>query len=235
MPLSGCGQIYKRSESSMVSDMNFWPWSRVSVAEERATAAARARRAWLAATIWLVLVATAAGSADASELVLSKEALAALVASTLFHDGGRWYVQKGACYVYLDHPVVSLSQGRMVIDARLSGKAGLEAQGTCIGVELSSPVAISGILHGSGSKLSVRDVRVDRATDDSTRQALGLLLGAASDSVSRALTVDLMTVVKPTAIPGLPMAARVTRLAVSDVATGAQSVTVRFDLGVAIP
>ena len=89
--------------------------------------------------------------------------------------------------------------------------------------------------RGSGSELSVQDVRIDRADDDATRQALELLLGAASDVVSRALKIDLMTVVKPTAIPGLPMPARVTRLVVTDVTTGKDSVAVKFDLGVAIP
>ena len=194
----------------------------------------RACRKALLAVVALVMAVAAAGAADASDLVLSKEVMEGLVASTLFQDGGRWYLQKGICYAYLGHPVVTLSKGRMVIDARLSGRLGLASQGVCIGVDVSSPVAISGILQGSGSKLSVRDVRVDRASDDSTREALSFLLGATSDSVSRALTIDLMTVLTPTAIPGLPAPARVTRLVVSDVVTGDQSVTVRFDLGVAI-
>jgi hypothetical protein len=192
------------------------------------------RHAFAIASALVVAVAGDA-TADASELVLSRDALQALVASTLFHDGGRWYLQKGTCYAYLEHPIVALAQGRMMIDARLSGKLGLQSQGGCIGVDLASQVAISGILRGGGSELSLQDVRVERANDDAARQALGLLLGAASDSVSRALRIDLMTVVKPTAIPGLPMPARVTRLVVSDVVTGQQSVTVHFDLGVAIP
>jgi hypothetical protein len=183
-----------------------------------------------------LFVGTAAGaSADASELVLSRDALQALVATALFRDGGRWYLQKGACYAYLEHPIVALARGRMIVDARLSARFGLESQGGCIGVEVASQVAISGVLQGSGSELSVRDVRAEHADVDATRQALDLLLDAASDSVSRALRIDLMTVVNPTAIPGLPMPARVTRLIVSDVVTGKQSVTVHFDLGVAVP
>jgi hypothetical protein len=192
-------------------------------------------RAAVATAIAFVVAAAAFPTADASELVLGTDALQALVATTLFRDGGRWYLQKGACYAYLEHPMVALAKGRMVIDARLSAKLGLQSQGACIGVDLASQVAISGVLRGSGSELSVGDVRVDRANDDATRQALGLLLGAASESVSRALRIDLMTVVKPTTVPGLTMPARVTRLAVSDVLTGEQSVTVHFDLGVAIP
>jgi hypothetical protein len=168
-------------------------------------------------------------------LVLGTEALQALVATALFRDGGRWYLQKGACYAYMEHPIVTLVQGRIVIDAQLAAKLGLQSQGTCIGVDLASPVAISGVLRGSGSELAVQDVRVTRANDDATRQALDLLLGAASESVARALRIDLMTVVKPTTVPGLTMPARVTRLAISDVVTGQQSVTVHFDLGVAIP
>jgi hypothetical protein len=175
------------------------------------------------------------GSADASELVLSRDALQALVASTLFRDGGRWYLQKGACYAYLEHPVVALARGRMIVDARLSARLGLESQGGCIGVDATSQVSISGVPRGSGSELSIRDVRAERADVDATRQALDLLLDASADSISRALTIDLMTVVKPTAIPGLPMTARVTRLVVAEVVTGKQSVAVHFDLGVAVP
>jgi hypothetical protein len=183
----------------------------------------------------LVVAAAAVPTAHASELVLGTDALQALVATTLFRDGGRWYLQKGACYTYLEHPVVALAQGRMIIDAHLSAKLGLQSQGVCLGVDLASKVTISGILRGSGSELSVQNVRVDRSNDESTRQALDLLLGAASESVSRALRIDLMAVVKPTTVPGLTMPARITRLAVSDVVTGQQSVTVHFELGVAIP
>jgi hypothetical protein len=175
------------------------------------------------------------GTADASDLVLSRDALQALVTSTLFRDGGRWYLQKGACYAYLEHPVVALARGRMIVDARLSARLGLESQGGCIGVDATSPVSISGVPRGSGSELSIKDVRAEHADVDATRQALDLLLDASADSISRALTIDLMTVVKPTAIPGLPMPARLTRLIVSDVVTGKQSVTVHFDLGVAVP
>jgi hypothetical protein len=189
----------------------------------------------LTTAVVLMAVVCGAARADASDLTLGRDALQALVASTLFQDAGRWHLQRGACYAYLERPVVALSQGRLIVNAHLSAKLGLEASGGCVGVGLASNVALSGILRGSGSELSVQDVRVDRADDDATRQALELMLGAASDAVSRALKIDLMTVVKPTAIPGLPMPARVTRLTVTDVTTGQHSVTVKFDLGVAIP
>ncbi len=195
----------------------------------------RARHLALAIRVSLLVAIAGRGTADASELVLNRAALQALVASTLFHDAGRWYLQKGACFAYLEHPTVTLTKDRMLIDARLAGRLGLESQGTCIGVNLASPVAISGILRGSGSQLSVQDLRVERANDETTRRAFALLLGVSSESVSHALSIDLMTVVKPTAIPGLLMPARVTRLVISDVTTAEQSVSVQFDLGVAIP
>jgi hypothetical protein len=193
------------------------------------------RKLFLATAIAQMAVVAGAAPADASELVLSRDALQALVASTLFHDHGRWYLQRGTCYAYLEHPIVALAQGRMIVNARLSARLGLESQGGCVGVDLASQVGLSGIVRARGSELSVQDVRVDRAKDDATRQALDMLLAAASESVSRALTIDLMTVVKPTEIPGLPMPVRVTRLMISDVATGQQAVTAHFDLGVEIP
>lgn len=193
------------------------------------------RRAVFAVAIGLGVATPGGATADASELVLGRDALQALVASTLFRDGGRWYLQKGACYAYLEHPVVALARGRLIVDARLSARLGLESQGACIGLDATSPVSISGVPRGSGSELSIQDVRAERADVDATRQALDLLLEASADSVSRALTVDLMSVVKPTSIPGLPMPARLTRLIISEVVTGKQSITVRFDLGVALP
>jgi hypothetical protein len=137
----------------------------------------------------IVLVAAIGGgaTADPSELVLSKDALQALVASTPFGDGGRWYLHKGTCHEYLEHPIAALSHGRMMIDANLSGQLGLQSQAGCVGVGLASQVAISGILRGIASELSNRDVRVERANGDATRQALDMLLGASPDSDSRAL------------------------------------------------
>jgi hypothetical protein len=193
------------------------------------------RRRFSPTAIVLVLAMTTGARAGASELVLGKDALQALVANALFSEGGRWYLQQGTCFAYLDHPLVGLSEGRMTVSARLSAKLGLEASGACLGVSLVSNVALSGVLRGSGSELSLRDIRVDRVDDDSNSQALELVRGAVSDAVPRALRIDLMTVVKPTAIPGLPMPARVTRLVVTDVVTGQKSVSVTFDLGVAIP
>ena len=189
----------------------------------------------LVAAIGVATAFAAPGVAAASQLVLGPDALRELVASTLFTEHGRWNLLQGTCFAYLERPVVSLSRARVVINARLTSRLGIEAGGACVGVDLASDVVVSGIVRGSGSELSLQDIHVDRVGNDSSSQTLELLREAVSDSVPRAARIDLMALIRPTAIPGLSKPARITRLAITDVTTNRTSVSVRFELDVAIP
>ena len=190
---------------------------------------------WPTTLIALSVALGCPGAATASQLVLGRDALQALVASTLFGDAGRWNLLQGGCFAYLQQPVVALARARVIINARLTARLGIETSGGCAGIDLGSDVALSGVVRGSGSELSLQDIRVDRVGDDSSSQALELVREAVAQAVPRAVKVDLMALVKPTPIPGLAMPARVTRLVVTGVSTGERSVSVLFDLDVAIP
>src|SRR3984957_19545474 len=78
--------------------------------------------------------------AGASELVIGREALQALVVASVFKDQGRWSLVKGKCYAYLERPHVALDAARVIIDAHLSSKLGLSVGDSCVGTELMSDV-----------------------------------------------------------------------------------------------
>ena len=165
----------------------------------------------------------------ASELVLGRRAVQAIVASALFKDQGRWYLTKGACYVYLENPKISLANGRLVMNAHLSSRVGLEVGGSCVGTGLASDVQLSGKFVGSGSQLTLQDIKIDNVADDATRQVLDLLQSAAGSSLPRAVNVDLTQLLRPSIVPGTDIKVSVTSVAIAEVAIEPQNVTVRFD------
>ena len=168
--------------------------------------------------------------ARASELELSRDAIQAIVMSTLFNDQGKWYFVKGACYAYVDRPRVALAAGQIIMDGHLSARLGLEAGNSCVGTDFASDVRLSGRFIGTGSQITLSDIRIDNVKDDSTRQALDLLQSAAGSSLPRAVHIDLLELVKPTMVPGTGIRVAVTQLDISAVTTQADKVTVAFEM-----
>src|SRR5215470_13069867 len=82
--------------------------------------------------------------AHGAEIVLERTAVDRLVRQALFTDQGRYYLQKGACYAYLDDPNISLTGGRMVLNANLTSFLGVMVGAQCVGVPLKSNVTVSG-------------------------------------------------------------------------------------------
>src|SRR5882762_8445359 len=95
---------------------------------------------------------------SASELVVSRDVLQLLVTSSLFKDGGKWYFEEGRCYAFLEGPQVSLSNGRLVLNAHFSSQLGVELFHSCVGPGFASNVTVSGRLVGYGSQLTLNDV-----------------------------------------------------------------------------
>jgi hypothetical protein len=160
---------------------------------------------------------------NASELALGRSAVQAIVASALFKDQGRWYLTKGDCYVYLENPKITFANGRLVMNAHLSSRVGLEVGGSCVGTGLASDVQLSGKFVGSGSQLTLQDIKTDNVADDATRQVLDLLQSAAGSSLPRAVNVDLMQ------LPGTDIKVSVTSVVIAGVVIEPQYVTVRFE------
>src|ERR1700680_1405493 len=141
--------------------------------------------------------------APASELVITRDAVQALVLETIFNDQGKWYFAKGTCYAYLERPRVALAGGRLIIDGHLATRVGLDVGSSCVGTDFASDVQLSGRFVGAGSQITLNDIRIDNVKDDSTRQALELIQSAAGASLPRAVDIDLLQLLKPTVVPGV--------------------------------
>jgi hypothetical protein len=60
------------------------------------------------------------------------------------------------------------------MNAHLSSRAGLAVGGSCVGTGLASDVQMSSKSVGSGSQLTLQDIKIDNVADDATRQVLDL-------------------------------------------------------------
>ena len=186
-------------------------------------------RVWPAFTC-LVAAWLLCDGAAASDLTISRDAIQAIVLATIFNDQGKWYFARGTCYAYVDRPRVGLAGGRLIIDGHLSSRVGLEVGDSCVGTDFSSDVQLSGRFVGTGSQITLNDIRIDNVRDDSTRQALELLQTAAGSSLPRAVHIDLLEMVKPTIVPGAGIKVAVTGLTIGAVTTQAEKVTVDFEM-----
>jgi hypothetical protein len=186
-------------------------------------------RAWLMSACFIGSCALGA-RAPASELIISRDAVQALVLATMFKDQGKWYLAKGNCYAYLERPHTTLVGGRLVIDGHLSSRVGLEVGNTCVGTDFASDVQLSGRFVGAGSQITLNDIRIDNVKDDSTRQALDLLQSAAGSSLPKAVNIDLLQLLKPAMVPGTAIRVAVTGLEIEGVTTQPDKVTVDFEM-----
>ena len=170
------------------------------------------------------------GRAIASELVIGREALQTLVVASVFKDQGRWNLLKGKCYAYLERPHVSLDAGRVVIDAHLSSRLGLNVGDSCVGTELASDVRVSGKLVGSGSHIEIDDIRIDDVRDESARNVIGLLQSAAGGTLPKSVNIDLLPLLKPTSVPGTDIKVSAANLLIANVSTLTDAVDVEFEI-----
>lgn len=185
--------------------------------------------------MWVALGCTIATCAlcapvPASELVISRDAVKALVLASIFTDHGRWYLVKGTCYAYLERPRITLAGGRLVVNGYLTSRVGLEVGTSCVGTDFASDVQLSGRFIGAGSQITLNDIRIDNVKDDSTRQALELLQSAAGVSLPKAVNIDLLQLLSPTIVPGTAVRVTVTDLEIAGVTTHVDKVTVDFEI-----
>jgi hypothetical protein len=170
------------------------------------------------------------GAVRASELIIGREALQTLVVRSLFSDQGRWYLLNGVCYAYLERPRIALAAARVIIDAHLSSRLGVTVGDACVGADMASNVKMSGKLVGSGSHIKIDDIRIDNIQDDSTRSVVELLQSANGGSLLHTVDLDLLPFLQPTNVPGTGVQVSATNLAITSVATLANSVDVTFDI-----
>jgi hypothetical protein len=134
-------------------------------------------------------MSTAAG--PGSELTIQNTAIQKMLMEELFVDHQRYHlVPQTACqYAYLDSPAVTLSQGRVRIKVRLSGRLALEVGDRCVGGAADVVhVAISGRPAFAGEKLVLTDIRVDEVSNEAYRVLLQQFLESA---IPRAVEINV--------------------------------------------
>jgi hypothetical protein len=176
-----------------------------------------------------LVLAQLATAASASELGLSRSALQALVSDSLFTDHGKWYFQKGLCYALLERPRLSLAHGRIVVVADFAARQGLEVSGSCVGAAMTSEVTLSGLLAGAGSQVTLRDIRIDKVSDQLSRNAIELLRSSGEDFLPKTVTIDVLPLLEPATLSGTGVRVEVSALRITQVLTQNDSVLVTFD------
>lgn len=142
----------------------------------------------------LVAVAVAPGPASAAEIVLERTAVDRLVQQALFNDKGRYFLQRGACYAYLEDPVVALAGGRLVLNANLSSFLGVLVNNQCVGVPLKSRVTLSGRpAQQANGVVRLVDLSIDNISDASTR---GFVQQVVLQRIPQALEIDVAGAVR---------------------------------------
>lgn len=170
-------------------------------------------------------------SADAVTLTVGNATIQRALVEGVFTQNGRWYLQDGLCYVYLDSPRTWLADGRVHIEAQLSSQLGVEMSGSCVGTAFASKVVMSGRLVGAGTTLSLAEVRIDRIENDASGSAVDLL-----QSMAVALPpVDVLKTARERLAGEGDVPISVDTLQIDSVATSDTAVTVRFDVGLSAP
>lgn len=148
--------------------------------------------AGIALGLLAIIVACAATAAGPlSELTIHNTAIQKMLMNELFIDEGRYHLlPTTACqYAYVDSPVVTLSQGRVRIKARVSGKVSMEVGDQCVGTRSDVvQVAVSARPVFSGEKLVLTDIRVDEISNEGYRVLLQQFLASA---IPRAIEIDV--------------------------------------------
>ena len=141
--------------------------------------------------VLLLLPGALVAAGTASEIAIQNTAIEKMLMEELFIDRGRYnLLQETRCqYAYLDSPTVAISQGRVRIKVRLSGKLALEVGDQCVGSGSDVVrLTVSGKPTFSGEKIGLTDIRVDEVSNEAYRVLLQQFLESA---VPRAVSIDL--------------------------------------------
>ncbi len=189
-----------------------------------------ANKRWIPVLLAVSMVAPV--PVAAATLTVGKASIQRLFVEGVFNKNGRWYLQDGVCYAYLESPRTWLAGGRVHIEAHLSSQLGVEMGGSCAGNALSAKVEMSGRLVGAGTTLSLADVRVDRIDDNATGNTLDLL----QSMVPAPPPVDVLSTIRERlADAGEEVPISVDKLSIDSVTTSDADVTVQFDFALRAP
>ena len=134
-------------------------------------------------------VSLAAG--PASEMTIHNTAIQKMLMDELFIDKGRYHLlpQTACQYAYVDSPAVTLSQGRVRIKVRLSGKLAMEVGDQCVGSTSDVVhVVISGRPIFSGENIVLTEIKVDEVSNETYRVLLQQFIQSA---IPRAVEINV--------------------------------------------
>jgi hypothetical protein len=177
------------------------------------------------------LLALAAPSASAFDLVVHSSTVLKALKAQVFKDRGRYYLQPpDKCSdPRLENPTVSFKQGRVYVGARFAGKIGGLIGGVCKSATTEpSAVMLSARPVLRGQEAALEDVRLETADDPMVAAALQGLVRA--NSLSR-LHIDLLQAAKALTAPEktAPYAITVRALTLSNLAVQNEELRVAVD------
>ena len=177
--------------------------------------------------IWQIAVALLASQAHAAEIVLERSAVDKLVARALYKDNGRYYLQRGVCHAYLEHPQVTLSDGRIRIRTQLTARLGQPAGDVCVGQALAPWLTVSAVPAASGGVVRLQKLQIEKVSDPTLQLMLDAGLGAA---LPGAVELDVLKAVRDmlSAAEG-DLRGTVERLDIASVAVADNKLQIKFD------
>ena len=182
-----------------------------------------------------VAAASAASAASHSQLTLGPSTLQSILIQQLFKNQGRWFLlNNGPCFAFLEHPQVRITNGRIYLDAHLTSRLGIPVGSNCVGGGFASNVTFSGQPRGSGSTLTLDNVRLEHVEDESTAAALDLMQQATQD-LPRALSIDVLAAAHGAPLSSAGFSPKLDAFRIIDVSTPGPVVLIRFELELSAP
>ncbi len=121
--------------------------------------------------------------------------------------------------------------GRVHIEAHLSSQLGVEMAGSCAGNALAAKVEMSGRLVGTGTTLSLADVRVDRIDDAAAGSELDVLQAL----IPAPPPLDVLKAIRERLADSDEVPITVDKLSIDSVTTSDTEVAIQFDFALRAP
>jgi hypothetical protein len=182
----------------------------------------------------LALVASL--TATASDLALGPISIQRLVVEQMFTQRGRWYlVDNGPCYAYLERPKTRLRDGRLILDAHMSGRIGIQMGDSCAGSQISTNLTLSAKPVAKGPSLSLDDIRVDRIEDSASRDVLDVIRQIAPQALPKSFSLDVLTFLQSKSVGAAGFPVTVTQFRILNAQTRPDAVIISFDISLTAP
>jgi hypothetical protein len=103
--------------------------------------------------------------ARAAELRIYYTAIQKILAREVFTNDGRRYVHGSptakCSFAYLEHPELHGDNGKLILNARFTGRSALDVFGRCIGLGDSFDVSITAVPYYHNQSIGLKEVRVE--------------------------------------------------------------------------